>query len=155
DVAERELVAPLNRGGKGAALRRGESPLIDVVVRTKKLGHAFPGGTIDAFDVWVELEAKDDRGRTFFHSGKLQWPDGPVDEGAERYRALLVDAKGRRIDRRNVWAIRGVVYAKVIPPGAADAVHFRLKIPNNIGDKVTLTAKLNYRKFDWFNNYYM
>ena len=43
-------------------MRRGEKPLIDVVVRTKKLGHAFPGGTIDAFDVWVELEAKDEKG---------------------------------------------------------------------------------------------
>lgn len=146
------LTAPLNRGGAGAALRRGESPLIDVVVRTLKLGHAFPGGTIDAVDCWVELEAKDETGRVFYHSGKLQWEDGPVEEGAEKYRALLVDGHSNPIFRRNAWAARSVVYAKVIPPGAADTVHFRLPVPKDCGKTVTLTAKLNYRKFNWLNN---
>ncbi|MCS6775742.1 MAG: tetratricopeptide repeat protein [Chloroherpetonaceae bacterium] len=153
-IRDTVLYAPINRGGKGVALRRGESPLIEVVVRTKKLGHAFPGGTIDAFDCWVELEAKDETGRVFFHSGKLQWPNGPVEEGAERYRTLVVDAKARKIDKRNVWAIRGVVYTKVIPPGAADVVHYRVKVPKDIGKKVTLTARLNYRKFEWYYNFF-
>lgn len=153
-AAEEEISEPLNRGGKGTAFRRGESPLVEVVVRTLKLGHAFPGGTTDAFDVWVELEAKDDKGKTLFHSGKLQWKDGPVDANAEKYRSLVIDGNANRIDRRNVWALRSVVYAKAIPPGAADAIHFRLKIPKDVGSKVTLTAKLNYRKFDWFNNYW-
>ena len=152
---EDTLTAPLNRGGIGAVLRRGENPLIDVVIRTKKLGHAFPGGTIDALDVWVELKAEDETGRVFFHSGKLQWENGPTDEGAEKYRSVLVDAHGKRIDKRNVWAIRGVAYAKVIPPGAADVVHYRLKVPKDIGKRVTLTARLNYRKFDWYNNFFM
>lgn len=151
-TAEETLTAPLNRGGAGAALRRGESPLVDVVVRTLKLGHAFPGGTTDAVDCWVELEAKDETGRVFYHSGKLQWADGPVEEGAEKYRALLVDGHSNPIFRRNAWAARSVVYAKVIPPGAADAVHFRLPVPKDCGKTVTLTAKLNYRKFNWLNN---
>ncbi|MBC7529804.1 MAG: tetratricopeptide repeat protein [Chthonomonadaceae bacterium] len=152
---EDTLTAPLNRGGIGAVLKRGENPLIDVVIRTKKLGHSFPGGTIDALDIWVELTAEDETGRVFYHSGNLQWKDGPTDEGAEKYRSVLVDAHGKRIDKRNVWAIRGVAYAKVIPPGAADVVHYRLKIPKDIGKRVTLTARLNYRKFDWFNNFFM
>jgi tetratricopeptide (TPR) repeat protein len=150
-LVEDTLVAPLNRGGPGTALRRGESPLIEVVVRTLKLGHAFPGGTFDAFDVWVELEAKDDKGRTFYHSGKLSWPDGPVEKAAHRYRALLVDGHSNPINKRNAWSARSVVYAKAIPPGAADAVHFRVKVPKDCGDHVTLTAKLNYRKFTWWN----
>ena len=149
---EETLTAPLNRGGAGAALRRGENPLVEVVVRTLKLGHAFPGGTIDAVDCWVELEARDETGRVFYHSGKLQWPDGPVEEGAEKYRSLLVDGHSNPIFRRNAWAGRSVVYAKVIPPGAADAVHFRLPVPKDCGKTVTLTAKLNYRKFTWLNN---
>ncbi|HLV81845.1 MAG TPA: hypothetical protein VKT32_16275, partial [Chthonomonadaceae bacterium] len=86
-LAQETLTAPLNRGGPGAALRRGESVLLDVVVRTLNLGHAFPAGTSDALDIWVELEAKDDKGRIFFHSGSLQWPGGPVEDDAERYRA--------------------------------------------------------------------
>ena len=154
-LKEEILTAPINRGGVGAGLKRGESPLVDVVVRTRKLGHAFPGGTIDAFDIWVELEAKDSNGKTIYHSGKLQWENGPVEEAAHRYRSLLVDAHSNRIDRRNVASIRTVVYAKTIPPGAADVVHFRLKVPKGCGNAVTLTAKLNYRKFDWWNNYFM
>ena len=44
------------------ALRRGDSVRVDVVVRTRKVGHFFPGGTVDAFDTWVELKAVDDKG---------------------------------------------------------------------------------------------
>jgi len=40
----------------------------------------------------------------------------------------------------------------LIPPGAADTVHYRLHVPENCGDKITLHAKVNYRKFMWFNN---
>lgn len=149
---EESVTAPLNRGGEGAVLVRGERPLVDVVVRTLKLGHAFPAGTVDAFDIWVELEAKDSNGRTFYHSGSLQWPNGPVEEGAERYRALTVDEHSNPINKRNVFAQRALVYAKLIPPGAADTIHFRIPIPKDCGDKVTLTAKLNHRKFTWFNN---
>ena len=39
----------------------------------------------------------------------------------------------------------------LIPPGAAETANFRLHIPDNAGDKITLHAKLNYRKFTWFN----
>ena len=30
-----------------------KSARVDVVVRTRKIGHFFPGGTVDAFDVWL------------------------------------------------------------------------------------------------------
>ena len=43
-----KLVAPLGR--VAAQVRRGESVRVEVVVRTRKLGHFFPGGTVDAFD---------------------------------------------------------------------------------------------------------
>jgi len=45
-----------------------------------------------------------------------------------------------------------VMYAHLIPPGAADTAHFRLRVPADAGDSVTLTAKLNYRKFSWWNS---
>ena len=81
------VVAPL--GKVDAALRRGESARVDVVVRTRKIGHFFPGGTVDAFDVWVELEAVDANGRTVFHSGEvLDGGKGPVEPGAHFYRSL-------------------------------------------------------------------
>lgn len=145
------LTAPF--GVVSPALRRGDSARISVVVRTRGIGHRFPGGTFDAFDVWIELEARDNRGKLIYHSGGLE-PDGSVDRGAHFYRAVMVDAKGNLINKRNAWAARTVLYARGIPPGAADTVHFRVFIPEDCGEEVTLTARLHYRKFDWFNTHF-
>ena len=57
--------------------------------------------------------------------------NGPVDPGAHFYRSLLIDGHGNPINKRNAWAARATVYAHLIPPGAADTVHFRLQIPKN------------------------
>jgi tetratricopeptide (TPR) repeat protein len=125
---------------------------VDVVVRTRKVGHFFPGGTVDAFDVWVELEAVDDRGRTVFHSGRVEDEGkGPVEPGAHFYRALLLDEHGNPINKRNAWMARSTAYVRLIPPGAADTVHYRLRIPPDSGDTIRLKAKVNYRKFSWWN----
>jgi tetratricopeptide (TPR) repeat protein len=145
-----EVIAPLGR--VDAWVRRGESVRVEVVVRTRKVGHFFPGGTVDAFDVWVELEAVDERGRTVFHSGSFEdGRSGPVDRGAHIYRSLLLDERGNPINKRNAWAARSVAYVRLIPPGAADTVHYRLDIPENVGNRITLKAKVNYRKFAWWN----
>ena len=76
---------------------------------------------------------------------------GPVEKGAHFYRSLQVDAHGNPINKRNAWSTRAVVYVRLIPPGAADTVHFRMKVPEKTGSKITLTARLCYRKFAWFN----
>lgn len=46
---------------------------------------------------------------------------------------------------------RAVVYVRLIPPGAADTVHYRVFIPQSTGNKITLHARLCYRKFSWWN----
>jgi len=144
------LIAPLGR--VPASLRRGDTVRVEVVVRTRKLGHFFPGGTVDAFDCWVELEAHDNHGRVIFWSGEAAGNGhGPVDPGAHYYRSLQLDAHGNPINKRNAWSTRATMYARLIPPGAADTVHYRLKVPEDCGDSITLTAKLNYRKFSWWN----
>jgi Flp pilus assembly protein TadD len=43
-----------------------------------------------------------------------------------------------------------VLYVRLIPPGAADVAHYRIKIPEDAKGPITLTAKLNYRKFSHF-----
>ena len=145
-----QLVAPLGR--VHASVRRGDTVRVEVVVRTRKLGHFFPGGTVDAFDCWVELAARDNRGHTVFWSGEAADNGrGPVDPGAHFYRSLQLDAHGNPINKRNAWSTRATLYAHLIPPGAADTVHFRLRIPEDCGDLVTLTARVNYRKFSWWN----
>ena len=144
------VTAPLNR--VQPAVRRGDTVRVDVVVRTKRIGHFFPGGTVDAYDTWLELKGVDDKGQTIFWSGMVADDGkGPVEKGAHFYRSLQVDAHGNPINKRNAWATRAVVYVRLIPPGAADTVHFRMKVPQMTGSKITLTARLCYRKFAWFN----
>jgi len=142
--------APLNR--VQPALRRGDTVRVDVVVRTKKIGHFFPGGTVDAYDTWLELKGTDDKGQTVFWSGMVEDNGkGPVEKGAHFYRSLQIDEHGNQINKRNAWSTRAVVYVRLIPPGAADTVHYRIHIPENAGTKITLHARLCYRKFTWWN----
>lgn len=144
------VIGPL--GATTATVRRGESLRLEVVVRTRKVGHFFPGGTVDAFDVWVEVEAVDSNGKTIFHSGEAaDGGKGPVETGAHMYRSLQLDDLGNPINKRNAWATRSVAYVRLIPPGAADTIHYRLRIPPDGGDRITIRAKVNYRKFAWWN----
>jgi tetratricopeptide (TPR) repeat protein len=144
------ITAPLNR--VHAFARRGDSVRVDVVVRTKKVGHFFPGGTVDAYDTWLELKGIDDKGQTIFWSGAVEDNGrGPVEKGAHFYRSLQIDGHGNPINKRNAWATRAVVYVRLIPPGAADTAHFRVRIPENANNRITLHARLCYRKFAWWN----
>ncbi len=148
-----KVLAPVNR--VKPAVRPGDNIRVDIVVRTKNVGHFFPGGTVDAFDVWVELQAVDEQGKTIFWSGYVPEDEsgrkGPVDPSAHFYRSFLLDQKGNPINKRNAWAARSVLYVRLIPPGAADTVHYRLKIPKNANGTIMLKAKVNYRKFAWWN----
>ena len=144
------VTAPLDR--VQGAVRPGEIARVDVVVRTLKVGHFFPGGTVDAFDCWLELKATDDNEKVLFWSGMVEDNGrGPVEPGAHFYRSLAIDAHGNPINKRNAWAARATVYAHLIPPGAADTVHFRLRVPKDARGQIHLEAKLNYRKFAWFD----
>lgn len=144
------VTAPLNR--VNAAVRRGDDVLVEVVVRTRKVGHFFPGGTVDAYDTWLELKAADDSGRVIFWSGSVQdGGKGPVDPSAHFYRSLLIDEHGNPINKRNAFASRAVVYVHLIPPGAADTVHYRMHIPSDVAGQIHLHARLCYRKFSWYN----
>ena len=144
------ITAPLNH--VQPAVRRGDTVQVDVVVRTRSIGHFFPGGTVDAYDTWLELKGTDDRGQVVYWSGKIEDNGkGPVEKGAHFYRSLMVDGHANPINKRNAWSTRAVVYVRLIPPGAADTAHFRVAIPKNAGNQIKLHARLCYRKFAWYN----
>lgn len=144
------VVAPLNRAA--AFMRPGGTYRVDVVARTRGVGHFFPGGTVDAFDVWLELKGEDATGKVFYWSGAVEdGGRGPVEAGAHRYRSLQVDAHGNPINKRNAWSTRALMYARLIPPGAADVGRYRVTVPADAQGPLTFTARMNYRKFSWWN----
>ena len=72
---------------------------------------------------------------------------GPVEPGAHFYRSYQLDAHGNPIDKRNAWQTRSLLYVRLIPPGAADVAHYRVRIPKDARGPITFTARLQYRKF--------
>ena len=143
------LAAPID--GAGAAFEPGSTVRVDTVVRTRKIGHFFPAGTVDAFDVWLELQGRDADGRMIFWSGRVDDDGkGPVEKGAHFYRSYQIDGEGNPINKRNAFQTRSVLYVRLIPPGAADVAHYLVKIPKDAKGPITLTAKLNYRKFSHY-----
>ena len=145
-----KVAAPLN--APGVALTPGTTVRVDAVVRTRKIGHFFPAGTVDAYDVWLEFQARDANGKIFAWSGAVEdsggGPNsGPVDKSAHFYKSYQIDGAGNPINKRNAWQTRSVLYVHLIGPGADDTVHYRMTIPKDAVGPITLEAKLNYRKF--------
>ena len=141
-----KVAAPLN--APGVALKPGTTVRMDAVVRTRKIGHFFPAGTVDAYDVWLEFQARDANGKIFAWSGSVDDNGrGPVDRGAHFYKSYQLDGAGNPINKRNAWQTRSVLYVRLIGPGADDTVHYRMAIPKDAVGPITLEAKLNYRKF--------
>ncbi|HLH20535.1 MAG TPA: tetratricopeptide repeat protein [Bryobacteraceae bacterium] len=148
-----KVAAPLD--APGVAFQPGSTVRVDAVVRTRKIGHFFPAGTIDGFDVWLEFQARDANGRILAWSGRVADDGrGPVDKGAHFYRSYLIDERGNPINKRNAWQARSVLYVHLIPPGAADTVHYLVDIPRDAAGPITLEARLNYRKFtDYYTRF--
>ncbi len=143
-----EMIAPLN--DNRVEISSGKKYLIESVIKTVKLGHAFTEGTGDSNQVWVELNV--------YHNGDLiamsggMDEEGIVDDWSYFVNAYVLDNQGNRIDRRNVEDVFTALYNHSIPPGAGAVVHYELDLPDELSGEITIDAKVLYRKFD--TNYY-
>jgi tetratricopeptide (TPR) repeat protein len=141
---EGELIAPLPN--QGASVVKGESYLIETVLRTLTLGHHFTQGTTDSNQVWIEFTATQD-GEVIGKSGDRDARER-VDEWSHFVNNFVVDREGNRINRRNAHDIFTKLYGHQIPPGAGQTVHYLLKVPTESDSPIEITARLLYRKFD-------
>jgi tetratricopeptide (TPR) repeat protein len=151
-TVDSELVAPLRP--RIPALQRGKKYLLEVVVRTLKLGHPFTQGTTDSNETWVDA-ALTSNGRVIGRSGGLG-PHREVDPWAQFLNTYMLDRDGNRIDRRNPQDIFTPLYSHQIPPGAAQVVHYEFTVPADAPDRLDVDVKLQYRKFDAiYVNYFL
>ncbi len=128
-------------------LEPGRTYLLEVILRTMKLGHLFTQGTADSNEVWVDVRINSG-GRIIGRSGATEDSDGSVDPWSHFVNAWVLDRYGNRIDRRNAEDIFTALYNNQIPPGAADAVHYRFTVPHWVSEPIDVEVSLNYRKFD-------
>nr|VFK50468.1 MAG: hypothetical membrane protein [Candidatus Kentron sp. TUN]VFK51710.1 MAG: hypothetical membrane protein [Candidatus Kentron sp. TUN] len=145
------LTAPLRP--EIPVLEPGKRYLLEVVLRTLRVGHLFTQGTADSNQIWLDVVVES-TGTTIGRSGGMAGEDnknhaaGRVDPWSHFVNAYVLDRHGNRIDRRNAQDIFTPLYNHQIPPGAADVAHFALEIPPDAAGPVTVNVKLQYRKFD-------
>jgi hypothetical protein len=132
-------------GDAPVTVRPGETLDVEVVVRTRGVGHPYTNGTADSNETWVSFEAEGGAGR-FFASGVLD-AEGRLDAAADRLSTLVIDEGGDYMDRRQPQDIRVPLYNNGIGPGAARVVHYRVKVPDDAKGAITLSAGTHYRKF--------
>ncbi len=132
-------------GDTPPAVKPGETLDVEVVVRTRGIGHPYTNGTADSNEIWVSLEGAS-AGGPFFRSGVLD-DAGRLDAGADRLSTLVIDENGDHMDRRQPQDIRVPLYNNGIGPGAARTVHYRVTVPKDAKDAITLSAGTHYRKF--------
>lgn len=120
---------------------------VTLELRNLGVGHDFPAGTNDSNQVWLELEATDSSGRTVYHSGAIA-PGNDPDENAYALRAVYVDARGHVLDRRTATtdAVARVA-TTVLSPGESRQVRYAISLDDQTRFPVTLTARLNWRKY--------
>lgn len=135
----------VRRLAEGAAIAPGDSVRLDVVVASRGVGHAFPGGKTDAVDSWVELVATDVAGRVVFASGVPAAGAAGEPAGAHRYGRRVVDGDARAVEHRDLWRARATVYDRAVQPLTSDVVRFRLEAPAELAGPLSLTARLHYR----------
>lgn len=139
-----KLIAPLRP--QVPTLKAGNSYLLDTVIRTLTLGHHFTQGTADSNEVWLDVTVTAGE-RVIGRSGALD-EAGHVDPWSHFVNVFMLDRDGNRIARRNAEDIFVPLYNHQIPPGAGQTVHYRLELPDDLNEPVTVQVALKYRKFD-------
>jgi len=148
-----KLVAPLGLVPVQAAA--GDDLVVSVVIQNKGAGHSLVPEQRDFYESWVEFEAVDAHGQTLFHSGALQ-PDGSLDPRAHSFTNRLVSLEGQLNNLHQVWDTRAIAYNNTIESGRSQIVRYAFKVPPAASGPISLTAKVNYRRFNQqFINYVM
>ncbi|MEP6800976.1 MAG: tetratricopeptide repeat protein [Acidobacteriota bacterium] len=123
----------------------GEALEVEVVVRTRGVGHPYTNGTADSNETWISMEGRsgDD---PFFRSGVLD-ASGRLDPAADRLSQIVIDHEGGHMDRRQPEDIHVSLYNNGIGPGAARVVHYRIRVPADARGFLEFRAAAQYRKF--------
>ncbi|MCS6914691.1 MAG: multiheme c-type cytochrome [Myxococcales bacterium] len=107
---------------------------LDVVLRNRRVGHRFPGGTHDSNEVYLRVQAR---------AG-----DRLLRNDAHLVRAQPVDSEGQPLRRRDPQQMRGVVYDTSLSPSDPQVVRYELDLAELAGARqIVVEASLRYRKF--------
>lgn len=118
-----------------------------VVIQNKSIGHSLIPEQRNLYEAWVEFLAKDAEGRDIYHSGYVK-PDGALDKDAHGFTNRIVDGSGKLLTKNEAWMRRAVAYDNTIPADSSTLVRYEFHIPVDAKGPLTLTARVNYRRFN-------
>ncbi len=139
------IIAPI--GVQPIEIDAGDKLTVSVVIQNKGIAHSFVPEQRDFYESWVEFEAKDASGRLLIHSGSIQ-PNGALDPGAHSFTNRLVNDKGELNGLHQVWNTKVVAYNNTIQSGRSQIVRYEFMLPGDSVSPITITAKVNYRRFN-------
>jgi Tfp pilus assembly protein PilF len=140
-----KLVAPL--GTTPIDVAAGDDLVVSVVIQNKGIAHNLVPEQRDFYECWVEFEATDAAGHTLIHSGGVR-PSGELDPSAHSFTNRLVNSKGTLNDHHQVWDTRIIAFNNTIISGRSQIVRYEFKVPAGATGPITLTAKVDYRRFN-------
>jgi tetratricopeptide (TPR) repeat protein len=140
-----ELIAPL--GSKPFRIDPGDLLTVDVVIQNSGIGHSLVPEQRDFYQCWVEFQAKDASGHLLMDSGAIR-PDRTLDPTAHSFTNRLVNVNGTLNSRHQVWDTRILAYNNTIASGRSQVVRYQFRVPRNATGAITITAKVNYRRFN-------
>jgi tetratricopeptide (TPR) repeat protein len=139
-----EFIAPVNRSK--FKLDAGDELTADVVITNKNIGHSFPPELRDFYEAYVEFTVKDEAGQVLYNSGFIK-PNGHLDDSAHNYKTYLVKGDGAFNDRHHIWRTKVTAQNNQIQSGRSDLARYQFSVPANLQGKLTLTARVRYRRF--------
>jgi len=132
----------------GAALAAGERVDVEVVVRNMGTGHRFPGGTLDAHDVWIDLQVVDAAGDVLATAGRGHGEADQrfiADPSAHLFRATVLDHTGQPVMARRVHQFRAQGYDNTLAARDRVVVPYALRVPDEVALPLTIRARLLHR----------
>ena len=139
------IVGPL--GSVPVSIAPADVLTVSVVIQNKGIGHSLVPEQRDFYESWVEFEASDAAGRELMHSGALR-PDGSLDPRAHSFTNRLINIHGTLNALHQVWDNRVVAYNNTIASGRSQIVRYQFQVPSDTVGPITITAKVNYRRFN-------
>lgn len=121
---------------------KGRLTEIRIRVKNIRAGHNLPTSLTNVRQMWLEVSAKDEKGRVVVSSGTIK-PDGSLPENTRIFNS---DGMGNDFHFTiDPWVVTSFSRHDTIPPKGYKDVHYGLNLPAKTA-KITVEAKLRYRQ---------
>ena len=123
---------------------QGKLGEIKVRVKNARAGHNLPTSLTNVRQMWLELTAKDEKGKVLMTSGALN-SDGTLPENTRIFNS---DGMGDDFHFAiDPWVITAFSRHDTIPPRGYKDVYYAVNIPRKV-KSISVEAKLRYRQAD-------